>query len=459
MSRSQLHQVVKFNRAMLINAGSLVGTTLVTSGFGFIYWWLAARLFPPRFVGVASAEISVMLLLGTLSVVGLNTLLIGELPRQTGREGSLISAALLLTAGIGAGTGALFALIAPLLSASFGPLAANVGSVLLFALGVSLTSVALVLDQALIGLLWGGLQLWRNMFFSLVKLCALFLVSLWLAHATGMAIYNTWTLGNAFSLLALAAIALGQKKWPHGMAHPQWGLLHKLGPAALRHHALNLALLAPSQLLPVMITVLLSATANAWFYIAMGIATIILTFSSALTTVLYAEGALRPDMLRQKFRLSLSIAFGVSVVACAVLCSASAQILGLFGHSYATGAVWCLRILALESFPVIIRNHYTAIRRIEGRMGQAMLPIIIIGGLQLVGAALGARIAGVNGLCLGWLVVDCVGALFLLPPVYQAVKTQHVVEVEQAGLLAEPPVRAIDDLTDTELLVRVLEER
>src|SRR5579872_968981 len=88
-------QVAKKHLVMLLNAGSLVGTTLVTSGLGFVYWWVATRLYTPGAVGLASALISVMTLLGTLSMLGIGTLLTGELPRQQGKEWALIAVSLL----------------------------------------------------------------------------------------------------------------------------------------------------------------------------------------------------------------------------------------------------------------------------------------------------------------------------------------------------------------------------
>src|SRR5438477_1906238 len=98
---------------MLNNAVSLAGTTAVTSGLGFVYWWFAARHFPAEVVGLASALVSAMMLLGNLCILGLGTLLISELSRQPGREASLISGALLLVGGVGGCIGLLFAVVAP----------------------------------------------------------------------------------------------------------------------------------------------------------------------------------------------------------------------------------------------------------------------------------------------------------------------------------------------------------
>src|SRR6266853_1606802 len=115
MPRISLYQLVKTNSSIIVNAGSLVATTGVNSVLGFVYWWLAAKQFLPEAIGFASAAISAMTLLGTLSVLGLGTLLIGELPRHSGKEGSLISAALILVGGVGVGTGIVFAIVAPFL--------------------------------------------------------------------------------------------------------------------------------------------------------------------------------------------------------------------------------------------------------------------------------------------------------------------------------------------------------
>ena len=174
------------NRVMLFNAGSLVGTTAITSVLGFAYWWVAARFFSLETVGIASALVPAMMLLGGLCVLGLGTLLITELPRHPEQAGELLITALLVVAVAGLSIGILFALLAPLISSSFQPLRTSVGSVLLFAAGIGLTSVTLVLDQAFIGLLCGGLQLGRNTFFAFAKLFALVLVGFLYPHANGI---------------------------------------------------------------------------------------------------------------------------------------------------------------------------------------------------------------------------------------------------------------------------------
>src|SRR5438067_6497611 len=192
MVKALLYKWMKTDGVMLFNAASFVGTFIVKSGFGFAFWWVAARQFSPEAVGVASAAISAMTLLGTFCMLGLGTLLIRELPRHSGQEVALISAALLVVASLGGCIGLLFALGVPFLSADLQPLRASGQAVALFALGVGLATMNLVLDQVLIGLLRGDMQLWRNILFAGAKLTALAATGFWLVQRGGLTIVATW---------------------------------------------------------------------------------------------------------------------------------------------------------------------------------------------------------------------------------------------------------------------------
>lgn len=405
-------------QVILANAGSLVGTTVVTSGLGFIYWWLAARQFPPEAVGFGSAAISAMMLLGNVSVLGLGTLLIGELPRQPGKEASLISTALLVAGLVGGGLGLIFAITAPWISADLGALAENTGSISLFALGVSLTAGTFVLDQAVVGLLRSDLQLWRNTIFAIVKLMALLLTGMWLTNKLGLTIYTTWLGGNIVSLTVLAGYAVLK----NGLANsfrPRWEILRKLGSAALGHHALNLSLQASGLMMPIIVTAVLSARMNAYFYTSWMIASFSAVAPVALTTVLYAVGSSDPEGLGIKIRVTLLLSALAGVMASLVFLVGADLILGLFGAAYAEQASLSLKILGLAVFPLIIKNHFVTICRIYGRVATTALWMGAGSLLELILAAMGAGLGGLTGLSLGWVAAMCIEALFMAPTVYQ----------------------------------------
>ena len=71
-------------------------------------------------------------------------------------------------------------------------------------IGVVLTGVSLVFDQATIGLMRGGLQLTRNAIFAAAKLLALPVAAIILHDQFGVGIVACWMAGIALSMLLLA---------------------------------------------------------------------------------------------------------------------------------------------------------------------------------------------------------------------------------------------------------------
>ena len=116
---------------ILKNAGSLVGTQAITSAFGFLYWWFAARNFPPQAVGLASASVSAQLLLGTIGIMGFGTLLMGLLRRERDLAGNLIASAIAAVGSAGIIVGLLFVWSTSWISSELVVWSANIWSVLL----------------------------------------------------------------------------------------------------------------------------------------------------------------------------------------------------------------------------------------------------------------------------------------------------------------------------------------
>ncbi|MBX0326321.1 hypothetical protein K2Z83_01260 [Oscillochloris sp. ZM17-4] len=405
------------NLDILLNTGSLVATTGVSAALGFLYWWLAARAFTPAEVGFAAAAISTMTLIGTVSMLGLGTMLIGELPRRSGHRAALIATSLVVAGLAATLIGAIFAMLSPYLTSDLALLSSSLGMVATFALGAGLTAVALVLDQALIGLLRGGLQFSRNTIFGLVKLGSLWLAAALIVDTTGMSIYVTWLVGNLAALAALAAYVVARR----GLSGitMQWAVLRSLGWTSLQHHMLNMVVLAPGMILPLIVTAVLSVSANAYFYTAWMLASFVSVGPVSLATVLFAVGSGNPAALAQRLRFTLAAGLAIALAANLVLFPGGHLLLSLFGKAYVAESLWPLRILGLSVFPLIIREHYATIARIHGRTLQATKLIAVVSLLRLLAAAIGASLDGLVGLCLGLLIVETIAAVIMSPLVYR----------------------------------------
>jgi O-antigen/teichoic acid export membrane protein len=421
-----------FLDVIIKNAGSLVGTQLVTSALGFMYWWLAARSFSAHAVGVASASISAMLLLGTIGVMGFGTLLMGMVRQERDQAGNLIASAIVVVGLAGSLFGLLFVGFTSWISSDLEVWSANSWTIALFAFSVGLTSIVFVIDQALIGLLRGSVQLWRNSIFALAKLGALIAISLQLSSVSGVAIYATWTIGNLLSVLFLIcyAIWIGARIFSY---RPKISILRQVGFKALSHHSLNLALQAPGLALPVIVTILVSAQSNAYFYASWMIASFIFVGPIALATVLYAVGSTDTALLAGKFRFTLRLSLLIGLSACVVIWIVARQVLWIFGPEYAVQGTWCLRILSLAVFPIIIKNLFVALHRINQRILSATRLVIIGSFLELVLAAAGAKMGGMLGLSIGWLIAVTIEGLFMSPPVFQIINTKEAPDVQPSS--------------------------
>jgi O-antigen/teichoic acid export membrane protein len=236
-------------------------------------------------------------------------------------------------------------------------------------------------------------------------------------------------MGTTISLVALLAYAARKVRHLEALRpHSRW--LRKLGRPALGHHALNLALQAPALTLPIVVTAVLSAHMNAYFYVAWMIASFVFVISTSLATVLYALGAAEPAELPQKARLTLKLSLGFGALACLGLWIGADWVLSLFKADYVEQAGWCLRILGLGIFPLIVKNHYVAIRRVGGRV-TSIAPWMAVGGLlELILAGIGASLGGLAGLSIGWLVAMCIEAVLMLPTVYR-IATSHAISANQ----------------------------
>jgi O-antigen/teichoic acid export membrane protein len=443
--RAAVTAVWRAHGDLLSNAGSLVVSTGVASLLGVIYWVFATRFFSQRSVGYGSAAVSAMTLLGTIGMLGLGTLLIGELPRRSDGRAGLVSAAL-LTCGLGSLVlGAGFAVVAPHVSVNFADMIGTPGRGALFAAGVAVTGVTLVFDQATIGLMRGGLQLGRNIAFAIAKVAVLPAAAIVVHDQFGAGITLSWVVGMALSLVLLAARlrCAGETVLPR----PDFGVLRNLGSTAMAHNWLNLAMTMPFYLLPVLVTVIVSPSANAAFYIASMLTTFLFIVPAHLATVLFAMVAGDPGVVARKLRFALRVSFLIGIPGMAVLILGAHPALSLFGKGYtvATVPMWLITL----GYPAAVpKSLYIAVCRAAGKVPRAAVVLTACSSLEIAAAAAGGAAGGLYGLSLALLAVRYAEALVTTPPVLRAAfgpASPLYPDLDREGLGREP-VPALPDL-------------
>jgi len=406
------------SQSLLSNAASLFGATILTVGIGAIYWALAARIFPATAVGLAAAAISAMLLTGQVATIGLGTVLMGELSQHEGSERGLIYSAAAISATVGAILGVVFIMVAGSIVPELSALNMPAG-VVLFAIGVAVTAAGLVLDQAFIGLLRGGLQLLRNTIAAVTKLIVLVVIGsigVLALRPDGTTLFLTWVVGGVTSMVLILAVPRNSDRGP---GRPLWQVPEGLGRLAVRHHLLNLSILAPGLLLPLVVTAVMSAEANAYFYIAYMIASFGWAIPAALATALYASGARDLGALSGRVRLAFWLCMGIGIALNLFMLVGAGPLLSIFGEAYANRASTLLRLLSLGIFPVTINSLYVPIARLERRFLHGTILMIAGMLIEFAFVVVGARAGGLDGTGIGWLVGVSFGVLPLLPAVFR----------------------------------------
>ncbi len=237
-----------------------------------------------------------------------------------------------------------------------------------------------------------------------------------------MVIFGVWALGDAASFVA---ILISRRSVPTTPLAFEWRTVVGLARNAVGHGSISSARTGPALFMPVLVTGVLSATANAAFYVALIITTALQVIASSATFTLYAVGERSPRAFQHQLRVTLALSSAIVAVGIAALWVIGPWLLGLFGPTYVAQAGASLPWLAACAVPLIVIDHWIALRRIRHEM-RGTVAILAFGAvLQIALAWIGAVNDDVTGLAIGWFIGMCITALLMIREVAEAALTSH----------------------------------
>jgi O-antigen/teichoic acid export membrane protein len=415
--RSLLDNLLPFRRTALITSGLLTATA-ITSATGFVFWWEAAHLFDRQAVGLAGAAVSAMIILSQLAELGLGTKIVGVLHLDD-EPRSLAATALVVTTVAGAVIGLVFVFVAPALFDELDPLRSNLVAVVVFIAGVSLSTAGSVLDQHLVAMSRDRIRLLRNVVFAVTRL-PLLPVAAALYPLSGSAIYAVWV---GALVLSFGVFRL-EPRSPRERAASSWAWarLGRMAGDSLSHHVVNLSRSSATWLLPLLVTVIVSQSANASFYVALLIANFIALVGSSATFTLYVVGAQSQDALGHQIRFTFIVSLLAAALGTLFLWLFGAALFATFGDAYAAEAYPAAVILAASTLPLTVKDHWISVQRVRGRVRSAAAVASASLVFELACATIGAVVAGVAGLAIARLGSLLIEAAILLPGVAQAAR-------------------------------------
>lgn len=388
---------------------ALTANTVVSSSLGIGYWVVAARLVPPSELGVGAAMVSTMTFLSNLSQLNLNGALARFLPAAGDRGGRVVLAAYGLSGLVGLAVSGAFLLVAPAVSERLAFLDRSPAMALVFALAVAGWGVFTLQDTvltALRGAVWVPVE---NIAYGLAKI-GLLLVP-------GLGIFLSWNLAAAVALLPVNVLVF-RRLLPRLAARRVAATLPDRGVLA-RFVALDyvgyLFMQAGTNALPVIVTAVLGAEANAEFYLGWllgsSLELVAYHFGTTLTVAAAADEARLPGYARQVLRRGL-VLFAPAVVLLVLLAPA---LLTLFGARYAGSGSAVLRLFAAAVLAKLVVVVFLAACRVRRQVGRIIAVQAITSTVVVTLALLGMPVLGVAGVGVAYLAGQVVAAAAVLP--------------------------------------------
>jgi O-antigen/teichoic acid export membrane protein len=398
--------------SMFPNSLALIGSKLSMMGLGFLFWLLAARLFAAPEVGLAAGVVAAIMLCTQIALFGIGSSVIALLPRELRRPRALLDSAFTLVAGFAVSTSLVFLLLAVGLLGNLRVVPQSPAYALMFVVATVTGTIGILMDQLSTSLRRGDQALVRGIAFGTSTLLALLVMSR-LGHGWGSkALLFPWVVAGTVA----CAIGLRQFHRPLRGYLPRPAIdrrrSRRLLATGLPNYALTLSERAPGLLLPVIVTELLSPTANAAWYAAWMMAWVVFIVPIQVGMTLFAEIAHDPDSLPAATQRAVKSALVVGIPVALVLGALAHPLLSLLGGLYADQGVWPLRILLVGLVPLTFVQAYYASCRGVGRLGEAIAAGWAAGALSVVAAAAAGVAAGLEAMALVWLGVQLGAAAF-----------------------------------------------
>jgi O-antigen/teichoic acid export membrane protein len=396
------------------NVYALTLNTVISLLLGAGYWVLAARLYSPEALGAGAALVSTMLFLSSVAQLNLNGALARFLPTAGRLGGRLIAHAYVASCCAAVVLSIGFLVIAPAVSDQVALRSAGPLSAIAFVVSVAAWGVFTLQDSvltALRGAMWVPVE---NAAFGIAKIVVLVLLATLLP---GLGIVLSWSIPGIVALIPITLLVFCrllprlQRLRPVAVL-PTRGVL-------LRFVTLDyvgyLFLQAGTNALPVLVTGVLGAGANAVFYVGWLLGSSLELVAEHFGTSLTVESAANPSRLAAYTRQVLRKGLLLFIPGVVLLYVLAPLLLTVFGAAYAQDSTVVLRLFAVAVIPKFVVTVFVSACRVQQRVGRIVLVQAATSVLVLALSVLTMPSFGVAGVSAAYLACQLVVAVAILP--------------------------------------------
>ncbi|WP_246275853.1 lipopolysaccharide biosynthesis protein [Methanolobus zinderi] len=332
---------------------------LLNVGMGFLFWLIAARLYPTGEVGIATALITSLGLIVFISSLGFNFSLIRYININV--KENVLSTSIIITTVAAAIVAIAYLVIVNNVLHSISILQ-KTGYALFFFITVVVNSVFFMSGEA-----FKALRDTRDFFLQNLALAIRVPLLLPFVFMGNFGIFGaigvTYMISTVFSLHLLLKRA---------------NIIPKIDKEYLKesftfssgNYVSNLLYESPALMMPTIILSLLGEEEAALYYIAYSVSNLIWIAPMAISTSLFVEGSYGEGIKRNLIRSGV-VVFILLIPSILIVYIFGSTILQIFGEDYVE-ALSLLHILVLSSFFVVLHNFFVPVLNIQMKVKELM---------------------------------------------------------------------------------------
>jgi O-antigen/teichoic acid export membrane protein len=374
---------------------------IVNALFGLIFWLVAARLYPVEDIGIATALISSILLVTGFTRFA-DPYMIRFMPE--GNKNAILGTTMLVSISLSTILGGIFIAGIDIFSPDLSTIIQS--NSLLFIVFLIAYAAALTIGTAFIALRRPEYSFFMSLT-SFVKIPALFLLISIGAVGIFCAVGISFTV--MFLVVLVMMIWFGIKPWGIDRGFFRQGFKY-----STNNYLSDLLLLAPNQILPILVLNILGAEPAAFYYMAYTIISLLFMVSNTLGVSLVVEGS-HGESLRGNALKSLFLIFLAFTPISIALYLGGEWLLSLIGVKY-IAALPLIRVMIIGCFFVAIRQIYFSIKKVD-RDTKPMVYFSILVFILLIGLSYLMGIEfGIIGVAYAWTISQGIVSIAILGP-------------------------------------------
>jgi O-antigen/teichoic acid export membrane protein len=392
---------------LYLNSYLLIAMQVLSTGFGFVFWALAARTLPTEDVGLASGTISVTMLLSGLAQFGLGYGLVRYLSKSEDASG-FVNLNLLISGIGGTLLAVIFILSVQVWSPALDILRANALHLVLFMILVFGWTLSVMLNWIFIATRHVIYSLTRQTSHMIVAVLLLLALSPFMRNFTAALLAHTAAV--VFSvIISLAALRKALPGYRFSLRFDRvfsGFTTRRFTIFSLTNYAGEQVQRGPSIILPLIVINLLGPSQGAYFFVVWTIGMAIPAWISSTSQSLFAEGSNNQDQAAvyawRSARLGLMLVSGLALV----MILGGRLILSIYGPGYVENGLHLLYAVALAAIPAVLISIFVSYLRILERVKAVFVIQTAVSLIGLLFIYLGIRQGGLFGAGVGLLLAE-----------------------------------------------------